>query len=311
MKEREYFAINEESARRAKEMSSFYDYTSGSTTQAYKAGADEVYDLAEKVYEKRGEEQGARAWALAVRYARGLAKYYNEDNRIGCKCPSVMIAGSANFPVKKKQKQVQAWDRNHEFYNSLKSYVKKIENILYAREVIKSNDEHAEELLEEKIANLTEDQERMKRVNAYYRKNGTLDGCEELSWETIQRLKSSMASHAWERRPYPTFELSTNRQNLKRYEERLANLRNKKNKGNSEEDHEWYKVVENVEMMRFQFIFEDKPSRTVREIMKSNGYRWAPSVEAWQRQLTENAQYSAKRVMEALASVPEEERWDR
>lgn len=311
MKGREYFAINEESARQAKQLSSFYDYVSGSTTQAYKAGVDEVYNLAETVYEKRGEEQGDRAWALAVRYARGLAKYYNDENRIGCMCASVLIAGPANFPVKKKQKQVQAWERNHEFYKTLDGYTEKIKNILYAREAIKSNDEHAEELLEEKIADLSEEQERMKRVNAYYRKHSTLDGCEDLSWEAVQRLKSSMENCTWERSPYPTWALSNNRQNLKRYEERLENLRKRKEKGTTETKHEWYSVVENADMMRLQFFFEDKPSKTVREILKTNGYHWAPSVEAWQRQLTGNAQYSAKRVMEALATVPEEERWDR
>lgn len=311
MKEREYFTINEESARRAKEMSSFYDYISGSTTQAYKAAVDEVYNLAEKVYEKRGEEQGDRAWTLAVRYARGLAKYYNDESRIGCMCASVLIAGPANFPVKKKQKQVQAWERNHEFYKNLENYLEKIKNIFYAQEAIKSNDEHAEELLEEKIADLSEDQERMKRVNAYYRKHGTLDGCEDLSWEAIQRLKSGMASCTWERSPYPTWALSNNRKNLKRYEERLESLRRQKNKGTSETAYGWHTVVENVDMMRLQFFFENKPSKTVREIMKKNGFRWAPSVEAWQRQLTGNAQYSAKRAIEALETVPEEERWDK
>ena len=39
-----------------------------------------------------------------------------------------------------------------------------------------SSDENAIELLEEKLKDITEMQERMKAVNAYYRKEKTLDG---------------------------------------------------------------------------------------------------------------------------------------
>ena len=43
--------------------------------------------------------------------------------------------------------------------------------------------------LESKLAKLEQAQETMKAVNAYYRKNKTLDGCPHLSTEQIETLK--------------------------------------------------------------------------------------------------------------------------
>ena len=55
--------------------------------------------------------------------------------------------------------------------------------------------------------------------------------------------------------------------------------------------------------MRIQFIFDGKPDENVRNILKSEGFRWAPSQGAWQRQLTRNGQWSAERVKTALKAI--------
>ena len=151
MSEREFVVINEEAARTAQSMMSFNKYQPGSRTKEYQEDVNEVYDLAEEVVARRGEEYRERAWRLATRYAKNLGKYFNEEARIGCMCPSVMISGAGNFPVKKKEKQVKAWDKNHEFYNYCQSIRGKLNNLLYSKEVIKSDDENAIEALEEKI----------------------------------------------------------------------------------------------------------------------------------------------------------------
>ena len=55
--------------------------------------------------------------------------------------------------------------------------------------------------------------------------------------------------------------------------------------------------------MRLQLIFYGKPSEEVRSILKNNAYKWASSQGAWQRQLTDNARYSAKIVLEAISKL--------
>ena len=83
MSEREFVVINEEAARTAQNMMSFNEYQPGSRTKEYQEDVNEVYDLAEEVVTRRGEEYRERAWRLATRYAKNLGKYFNEEARIG------------------------------------------------------------------------------------------------------------------------------------------------------------------------------------------------------------------------------------
>ena len=43
-------------------------------------------------------------------------------------------------------------------------------------------------------------------------------------------------------------------------------------------------------------FFDEKPTEQQRAQLKANGFKWAPSQDAWQRQLTDNAIYSAGRL---------------
>jgi hypothetical protein len=54
--------------------------------------------------------------------------------------------------------------------------------------------------------------------------------------------------------------------------------------------------------MRLQLFFDGKPDENTRSILKSNGFKWAPSQGAWQRQLNSNAKYALEKVEKALAS---------
>ncbi len=49
-----------------------------------------------------------------------------------------------------------------------------------------------------------------------------------------------------------------------------------------------------------EFIFEGKPSAEIRQLLKSNAFRWSPTQKAWQRQLTNNARYVARLVVKKL-----------
>lgn len=307
MNERKYFHINESSARTAHDMMSMRDYTEGSTTAEYRIVADKAYDLADKVAEKKPEE-AERAYRLAERYAKKMADYFNRESSIGMMCPSVMISGAGNFPVKKKEKQVAAWDRNHQFYTEVQGILGKIENILYGREIIKSDDERAIEKLEEKLQDMRELQEQMKAANRALRLKDTEAGNDALremgySEEDIKKLREP---DYLGRIGYPDYALQNNNANIHRVEGRIKDLRAVKEKGSSEQEYRTFKVVENTEAMRYQIIFDGKPEPEIRDLLKGHGFKWAPSQGAWQRQITANGRYALKEVVEKLKEMEAE-----
>jgi hypothetical protein len=79
-------------------------------------------------------------------------------------------------------------------------------------------------------------------------------------------------------------------------------LRNEIKQDIEEKEYEYngITVIQNIELNRLQLIFEGKPSDEVREILKSNGFKWSPKNTAWQRQLTQNALYTFNRIKDKL-----------
>ena len=58
------------------------------------------------------------------------------------------------------------------------------------------------------------------------------------------------------------------------------------------------RIVENAGMDRIQLFFPDKPAEGVRNSLKRNGFKWAPSEGAWQAFLKTWNVMSAKRILE-------------
>ena len=302
--ERVYYSIDEGRARSAHEMMSFSDYKQGSKTAEYQSYVNKAYDLADAIAEERPED-AERAYKLAERYAKRLAENMNAESRIGCMCPSVMISGPANFPVRKKEKQNAAWDRNHKEWNEIQEILQKIENIRYGKEIIKSGDEDAVEKLERKLDELKATQEKMKAANRAIRIKDSEKGnakLKELGFSDEQ-IKELRTPDFCGRLGFPDYALQNNNANIHRTEDRLKSLRATKEQGTQETECKFFKVVKNTEIMRLQLIFDGKPDPEVRDILKGNGFKWAPSQNAWQRQLTGNAEYALQRVIKELEKL--------
>ena len=56
-------------------------------------------------------------------------------------------------------------------------------------------------------------------------------------------------------------------------------------------------LVWNYEADRLQILFDSIPDDQKRKELKSYGFKWSPRYQAWQRQLTQNAVYAVKRVL--------------
>ena len=290
-----YYTINEGAARRANDMNSFSDYKPGSATAEYRQMVDKAVEIGERQKKRVDPMYHEKIDSLVDTYARKLAENMNSSFSIEARVPSVLIAGGSNFPVRKKEKQNAARDRNMEDWNEIQGLLDKIRSTGMGG--ISADDPQAIQKLEAKLEKLQTAQDTMKAVNAYYRKHKTLDGCPNLSAERIEAMKGEMSSQ-WhiEDKPYPSWALSNNNAEIRRIKGRIADLTKKQETAYAGWEFDGGMVEANKEDNRLQIYFEEKPDEKTREALKENGFRWSPKAGAWQRQLNDNAIYAADRI---------------
>jgi hypothetical protein len=301
--ERKYYPINEQLAKTSKSLWSFNDYIPNSATESYKSEVEKAYKVVDRIAQEKPDRL-QDALTIAERFSKAYADWKNKEYSIEMMCPSVMICGAGNFPVRKKEKQNAARDKHMKDFEYINGYLQKLENILHGNEIIKSGDKDAIEKLTDKLKQLEESQELMKQVNTYYRKNNTLDGCNLISQKTINTIKDIMTRIPYHTQPFASYELTNNNASIKATKQRLEALQKVKEEGTKETiQSEICQVVENSELMRIQLLFDSIPDVETRSILKSNGFKWSPTNKAWQRQLTDNARYSTKKVIEQLEKL--------
>lgn len=166
--ERVYYAINEDMARMSKNANSFSDHKDGSATEEYRHYCDQAYNILDKIKAEK-PDQAEKAERKADYYCRKLAEYYNDYYRNEASCPSIMICGGSNFPVKKKERQNSRRETLYDTWKYLQGYLQKIENILTNEQPIKSGDSDAIEKLRDKISCLEEEHKIHMAANRYYK----------------------------------------------------------------------------------------------------------------------------------------------
>lgn len=291
-----YHTINEEAARRANDMNSFRDYKAGSATAEYRRMVDAATELAERQKQRVDPMYHEKIDRLLEIYCRKLAENMNASYSIEARCPSILISGGGNFPVRKKEKQNAARDRNLEEWNYIQGLLDKIRSV--GTGGISSDDPQAVEKLEAKLATLEKHQEMMKAANVAIRMKDPTEGDAKLAElgytpEDIAKLREPDFCG---RIGYPAYLLQNNNANIRRIRGRIEEL--KKRTENTPEGWEFDggRVVVNTTENRLQIIFDGKPDADIRTELKGEGFRWAPSQGAWQRQLTDNAMRAARRL---------------
>lgn len=121
-----YYPINEKAARHAKEMSSYSDYRPGSATEEYRQSVDQASAIASVQKARVDPMYHEKIDRLLDLYARKLAENLNQSYAIAARCPSVLIAGPASFPARKKEKQNRAADANMAEWRSIQGILDKI-----------------------------------------------------------------------------------------------------------------------------------------------------------------------------------------
>lgn len=241
-----------------------------------------------------------RAWALESR------------------CMSSFVVGPANFPTDRNRKRMNSADSAYRCVSdhlatAMKAASRRAFPYGAPGEAIRSNNPDAPDLLRAEIEERKAAHVRMKAVNAAIRsvKSGNADetiqavidatGWREDAARAVVCPPDHMAIYG---RRFQTFQLSNTLAEIRRLESRLASIERNRARGEVERTAETaagdVRIVESGEAARIQLFFEGKPAAEVRDILKHNGFRWAPSEGAWQRHLNEGGRWAADRVLKAL-----------
>lgn len=297
---------------------SFFEHGSVAAREAL--GRLDDYRNRNKIDDNWTDEQKAYAKQREEEYKQLLTEYYNDSLRRYADDPSWAVTGPANYNVRRHEKKMNAaMNKANEYEEKLKRFEentnKKLKSmtpdddqIAYWRqgkwkngETIDAADPLATKKLQAKLDYLNESQTNMKAANAYYKKNGTMEGFSGFSDATNKQIDAALKSgNSWQKKPFESYSLTNNNAQIKATQQRLKDIESQKARaasGGGSSSFNGGKLVRNAEANRLQLIFDEKPSAEMRAKLKSNGFKWAPSQGAWQRQLTDNAERAAERIL--------------
>ena len=177
------------------------------------------------------------------------------------------------------------------------AYYQEKAEIAESNKSISGDDPEAVSRYKAKLKKLEAIQAYMKAANNYWRKNKTMKGYAGLLDTEAEKIDERMKTAlSWVQKsgPYEDWRLRNNNAEIRRIKEKIASLEKLDSMSAETITFKGGEMRVNVEINRVQFIFDSVPSEEVRSILKHNGFKWAPSEGAWQRQRTQNAVNTAK-----------------
>lgn len=171
---------------------------------------------------------------------------------------------------------------------------------------ISSDDPEAIEKLQKELYRHVNGQEYMKSINAKYRKaKGDIE-----AMDVNEKIKSTLRGskknyYLGEARfvPYERFALSNNNAAIKRIQARIDSLRARETEKNREPQRivgTGFVIEECPEDNRIRITFDNRTSKEVFSQMRSFGFVYSRTNQAFQRQLNGNGRYAAGRALAYL-----------
>lgn len=184
-----------------------------------------------------------------------------------------------------------------------KYYIGRAESLL-SNTSISADDPNAIDKLREKLERLGGLQELMKDCNAIIRSRR--NASDKITKLMALGMKEGTAVKLLDTTNFggpgfPRFSLTNNNATIRATKERIAVLEKVQAIGDQEEEINGVRYVVSQADNRVQLFFPGKPSEEVRAMLKGAGFRWAPSVGAWMRQISNGAIYRAKEILNGLS----------
>ena len=212
-------------------------------------------------------------------------------------CISSMITGPARFPTQKAEKANRSEQKHYDIFQQWREKAKKA--IVRKAQPEKTYNSEIERYKAE-LEGMKRNHELMKIGNNAIRKANKDKA--DISQYLINTF--GIKEHMIEWTMKFGFGLQNNNANMKRVEQRIKELEAKEQSRQDEPEKEFLfnggKVVMNYEADRIQIKHDVKPTQEVITLMKKNGFKWSPFNKAWQRQITANAIYVTKHLINQL-----------
>lgn len=222
-----------------------------------------------------------------AQYRAGYAKHYRAYLASNSRCMSAMITGPSNFPVRRQQKRNDiAYKRLNELIEfqsrARKAVIRKLRPDLAP---IMSGDSDAVQRLRAELDKLQAMQSRVKAINAAHKRfmkdPDSLDTA-DFSDAEKDRIRSYKPQYSWEPHPFAPFQITNNGANIRRIEQRIASLSVAKATPIMEIQGSNARLEDDPPANRVRLFFAGKPAEDIRATLKKNGFRWSPTIGAWQ-----------------------------
>ena len=265
-----------------------------------------IRDYEKEIVEDLKELPEAEHEAYIEKYREWVATLFSKHSRV----MSAMIVGPAKFPTKRNKSASDAYDTAYRNFREWRDrFFKGVQRRMEAAKPQDQREEEEWQAVKARIMDTArsifgidtrnEPYNRTLFVSNLYNRMETLakNGKVEMlrrAGEFIKELNAKFKSAGGK----PIF---TDRHKfwklVEKAEETLAKQTENANREN--EVFEMYSctIVKNYEEDRLQIFHDGKPAPEVISLLKKEAWRWSRNNACWQRQLTQNACYSAARVI--------------
>lgn len=240
------------------------------------------------------------------RYTENYKRYFSAMIAANSRCASTMITGPARFNTGRNEKACNSYDKSVTAFREWRK--RALESISKAIEAAKPEDQRIEEEWQKVKANIDDTASTIHGIDT-----GTVRGYSRalfvsnlagrlstyVNHGNVEIIDRAVA-HIREWNGKVKKPIVTARHSIFKYPELARKVREQQqersNRDNREVPFEGGKVVYNFEEDRLQILFDKIPDAEMRTTLKRSAFKWSPRNQAWQRQLTRNAECAVRQV---------------
>lgn len=266
---------------------SFFTTTATQLNQEHAAAMQEHYNAVNAKLSRWGIAEVPENVAAALdRLSMAYVQYVREQHRATGVAPGAYVVGPSNYHGNHDRADAIRRNAGEELAKAQHGLERTLNEYNPNRPIV-TGEADAVERMQAKMAKLEAQRDLYKAINKILRAKGTDAekreqlGALGLSSTTVAKL---FIPDYMGRVGVPGWQLTNLGAEIRRLKERMAHEEKLGAIASSGETFDGGRIEDNAESNRVQIFFDAKPDANMIARLKHNGFRWAPSIGAWQRQ---------------------------